>query len=820
MKRKYTYLLIRHILLALLVPAFVCCTSEEYTQASGLGWVDFSINTASIPDFPASNPAYSLTVASADGAFSHTWPTAEDYPKHESYSVGRYRAVAVSGDLGAEGYDCPCYCGQVDFDVAEAKHSVIDIDCSLSQAIVNISFGEGLVSASPQAVATVHSSGHGYVDADASKEGPIYLSPGATYIYVAVYDASGRSATVAPDFCIETQASNIYDISIDLISDNLLEVKCSDAVSQTPISEKLFDSAPPSISAQGFVSGVPFGIMEGFPIPEPIKMIVKAPAGLSAAILTSVGGGDELPAECDLLSDAASFDVKNIGVDMLDNETLIVDFTDFLENVGVQTNSSFSFLLQARDKLNRVSQACILQVEIKSVDLSEVGQSYSSIVSGFATVDVALSSPDFKREDFEVFILNDNEPAAQSAQILDLVADSERMMAHIKFALEPGLDDVDARIDFMGNPKLFFKVLRTVPEYELFIDAFALSANIYVTSEDEILRDFIIDNATPIVNGAVASILDRNVKAGCITIAQLSPATSYDISTVLIPGRYAPMSKATTEKAEQVPSGDFEDFEDLIQYKRLPRGGVYSNTIFPIFNMQNFTEIDVKWPQKHWSGTNDKTFCKSAYAHNTWYMYPSAMLDFSASASGTKSMKMQSVGWSLNGPEIPPYKQEDGSASLSYNANVPEVAHHSAGKVFLGSYKFDPASLSESYVQGVAFSSRPRSLNGFFQYVSDVSSDDNGLVVIELINDLGPEPVIVASASMRFPSSPGFTSFNLPLNYQTIGVKATKLCIMFSSSYHCGSIAEEDESVPVTPNPELGMFCGSALRVDNLSFSY
>lgn len=235
--------------------------------------------------------------------------------------------------------------------------------------------------------------------------------------------------------------------------------------------------------------------------------------------------------------------------------------------------------------------------------------------------------------------------------------------------------------------------------------------------------------------------------------------------------------------------------------------------------MQNYKSIDVKWPQKHWAGTNDKTFCKAAKRQNTWYMYPSAMLDFSMSASGSKSMQMQSVGWSLHGPEIQPYTQ-DGASQLSYNANVPQVEHRSAGKTFLGSYKFNPSTLSEVYDQGVPFSSRPRSLNGFFQYVSDISVTDYGLVVVELINDAGPEPVSVATASMRFPSSPGFTSFNLPLNYHTIGVKATRLRIMFASSYRLGSIDEEDEAVPTTAHAAQGMYLGSVLRVDNLSFSY
>jgi len=799
--------------------ALVGCSSREYTQASSLGWVDFTITTGESVPALTGEPSYSLTVSSDDGAYSHTWSSLSDYPKYEPYTVGRYNARAISGSLGAEGYDCPCYAGETDFEVIESKYTNVSIDCSLTQAIINVSVGDRLKSDSPETKVIVHSSGHSYVTAIGLDDGPIYLTPGTTYLYVTIEDGLGGKATVAPDFRIDTEAAKAYDIFVDMVADDVLQVKCGNIVTQMPISAQLFQSAPPSVEAQGFLPGSVLNIFEGFPAAEPIRMVVNAPAGLSAAILTVMSRSDEFPGECDLLDPSHPLKGQGLKVERVDDETLIVDFTDLLENVGVLKNSDLTFMLQARDRLNRVSQALMLRVAIKSVDMSQVGQAIAQVGSDFASIDVALTSPDFNRDDFCVYILDDDGNILKKSEIVDFKSDSEAKTASINFSIDSGFDDIPVRIDFMGNPKLYVIVERSIPSYDIFVDAFALSANIYVTTEDETLRGIIIKNAVPKVNGATASILDRNSAEGYITIVQLSPSTAYDISTVLIPGKYAPVVRITTEKAEQVPSGDFEDFEDLLDYKRLPCGGTYSNTVFPIYNMQNFTSIDVKWPQKHWAGTNAKTFCKSAARHNTWYMFPSAMIDFGMSASGSKSMQMQSVGWSLDGPEIEPYKQND-ETQFAYNANVPNVEHRAAGKAFLGSYKFNPSTLTETYEQGVAFSSRPRSLNGFYQYVSDVSTHDYGFVNVELINDVGEESVTVASGSMRFASSPGFTSFNLPLTYYTIGVKATKLRIMFSSSYRYGDIEKEDAEVPVTADASKGMFIGSTLRVDNLSFSY
>lgn len=821
-----TSLSIRCILPMLLFVALAGCTSREYTQASGMGWVDFAISTNAGVLESFGDPSYSLTVTSSDGVYSHTWQSFSEYPKYEPYSIGKYSARAISGSEDAEGFNCPCFAGNADFDVIESKHSVFDIECSLIQSIVNISFGEKLKADCPEAKVTVHSSGHGYVEVDKSDAGPAFILPGTTYLYVTVQDAQSRSVTVAPDFRLETEASKSYSISLELTADSQLEVTCGDIISQMPISEELFQSAEPSIESVGFNSGEELAITEGFPANDKIQMIVNAPAGLSSVILTADDGSGFLPSECDLLDSNSTFALHGLSIDRVSDELMIIDFTDMLENLGVNANSEFTFMLQARDRLNRVSDVSLLRVSIKSVELALVSAPLCDVGQETATVDVSLSSPEFSRDDFSVYILGDEHAEWHEAEIIDCAftsvdgASEAFNRARITFKADNALDDFTARVDFMGNPKLYVKVERQIPEYEIFVDAFALSANIYVTSANTSLREIIVKNATVKANGADAAILERNEENGMISIAQLSPSTAYDISTILIPGRYAPTVKATTEKAEQVPSGDFEEFEDLLEYKKLPCGGIYSNTVFPIYNMQNFIDIDVKWPKKHWASTNAKTFCKSAANANSWYMHPSAELCFDMSASGTKSMQMQTVGWSLEGEEIPPYKQADGDSFLPYNDNVPPVAHRSAGKVFLGTYKFDPANLTEAYEEGVNFQSRPRSLNGFFQYVSDPSYTDNGLVIVELINDAGSEPISVASASLRFDNSPGFTSFNLPLTYHTVGVKATKLRIMFSSSYHYGNIHEEDEETPATPYPSKGMYLGSTLRVDNLSFSY
>ncbi len=113
----------------------------------------------------------------------------------------------------------------------------------------------------------------------------------------------------------------------------------------------------------------------------------------------------------------------------------------------------------------------------------------------------------------------------------------------------------------------------------------------------------------------------------------------------------------TTEKAQQLPNADFEERRKSVEYRNLPSGGRYSQTIVGIFNRQNHANIKQEAPQS-WANVNAKTFCMDAARHNTWYMQPSteSVLDAYLNSYG---VRIQSVGWDIDGPEIPDYRQPD-----------------------------------------------------------------------------------------------------------------------------------------------------------------
>ena len=200
-------------------------------------------------------------------------------------------------------------------------------------------------------------------------------------------------------------------------------------------------------------------------------------------------------------------------------------------------------------------------------------------------------------------------------------------------------------------------------------------------------------------------------------------------------------------------------------------------------------------------------------------MQPSteAVLDAYQNSYG---VKIQSVGWDLDGPEIPDYRQT-GTPYTDYSLNIPSPGHRSAGRLFLGSYRFDPSTLTETYDEGLEFSSRPTALNGFYKYIPAAPGiSEQGLVRVEVIGVADGAEVTIARAEATLPVAAGYTAFTVPLYYPMFGVKATKVKVLLASSTAVGTIAEETECVLTVADPVTSTYSGSTLWVDALSFSY
>ncbi len=799
----------------------VSCSSHQNAEISGLGWIVPDLQVSVEPEAPLIDN-FTFTITSEDGVYSHTWPTVESFQDYESFQVGSYVAKAVSGQELAEGYNCACYVGETKFQVTEAARTEVLVHCTLTQAMWKLALSEKFNQAFPNASFVAHVAECEYVDVDKGAVSPLLLIPGETYFFFTIQDAQGRSVSVIPDLKVDTAPASSYLLSVDYDGSSII-ASCGAQESSIVVDDALFDSTEPWIVCEGFESNETINLIEGYPSEQQIKMTAHASGrGLQSVILTVMSdpaGAISYVGEYNLFGQSNA--VKEAGLQVTQEAmSLEADFTQLLENINIDQNTVVTFVMQARDLENRVSPVAILRASISSIDLAPVSQTPAIVGVNKAQIVLQATAPDVEEKDIAIWELDGMGNALKELPIETFEMDPVSLQLSLGFSVDPGINPVPIRVDFMGLPKLTAQVERQVPDFSIGVDPFATSALIVVTAETPEITEALLQYMKVYANGNPTTVSSRQPEYNLLWITGLQASTTYTLQAEIIEGQNVAEAKIVTEGASQMPMGDFEDVEEDFKYGNLPCGGSYSAAAFPIYNQQNYMDWVVWWPTKYWASVNDKTFCRQAKNHNSWYMQPSSVIDFDEYVSGSKSIRISSVGWSLNGEEIPPYMQEEGEY-VPYNENVPNIDHRSAGKLFLGSYSFNSATCTETYTQGMAFSSRPYSLNGFYKYDPDPSyPEDEGYVEIELINDAGSEPLTIARATQRLSATPAFVAFNLPLTYDIIGVKATRLKVLFASTVNQGDMASEDESVTVTANVPNAWFRGSTLWIDNLSFAY
>ena len=795
------------------------CASEGSTLMSELGWVKYSMKVDDNPLAPSIND-FSLTMSTKDGAYAHTWDNIKSFPATENFHVGQYVATAISGDLRAEGYDCQCYFGTQEFAIEEGKTTQVEIAAKLYQSLINTSYDENISERFDSVCAIYHTVGHGYENAY-QLDRPILTAPGETYLNLMLKDRIGRTITLNTGFSINCESNELYDVKIENDNDTIL-ISGNGTEQKVIISEALFDAEAPTIECSGFESGVVVPLTAGYPSKENISVDVESEISLSKITLSAIGipkGSIDLPDECDLINVPTAY--TDLGLTVIKTAGgYHIDFTRLLENIIVENNTSMQFIVQATDILGCTSDLAELKVYIQGVDFSIIENHPAVIGKNIATLVLAMSQNEVQEADFKVYQLNEQMVREKELPIVASSLDETKRLLSLSFDIGKGIAKVPIEICYLDMPKVTTVVERMVPNFSFTVDAYATKAVLQVNSIDSVTVEEITRFCTVYADEAEAYITKRTPTDGTITIAGLSPQTKYNLKVVVIQGDYAANTRIETEEALQIPDGDLEDVDVLIKYDQLPSGGIYSASAFPVYNMQNFKDIRIPWMREYWASVNNKTFCKTAKNPNTWYMQASSDIDFSSYVSGNKSVRISSVGWSLDGEEIPPYKQEE-NMYLPYNNNVPTIEHKSAGKLYLGTYSFYAGTMTEEYVEGVKFTSRPTSLNGFYKYSPDKGThDDAGVVKIQLLNTNNGEETVIAEAEDFLYTAPDFIAFNVPLTYLVEGVRPTLLKIFFSSSRNYGTIEEEDERVPVTANIPEAKYEGSVLWIDNLLFSY
>lgn len=842
----HSYRILAAALAAAILTILGSCSSESSSPVNDSGLINPLITVDPTVDNGNGSPQTTVGVpplpeelggqlSTADGSLSRSWPSIADFPTDQPFLAGTYTLTVGSAADMTEGFDCPYFFGTAEFTLTGGETVRPEVVCSLANTMLDVDFADGFSDYFTGCSVTFHSHGGRYVSFSSGEKRCIYLRPGDIDVSLDLTLPDGRSCSVYMTSIKNALPRHCYTATLTISTDGQkapavtlsLDQRISSDDVTILLTPELLDAAVPRIQCEGFADGTPLRVTEGAAPSGRISASVDGTQlrGLylstNSPSLLSAGW----PAEVNLIeASATDLQIMNsLGLSLSRTEGLMtVDFTDVIPRLRtIPGLPQHRFQLQARTVANIESEPAILAVETGSVDVGLT--SVSDAVMGIDSCTMHLSLPaDASLPDLGVELLSENGQWISPASIRRTPY-ADGTGASLTFDVPSGQADISARIIYCGAVKTTATIRRKAPAFGINVDAFAHSAVIRIEPQMPELTAYITRTASIYAGNEPTLQLSRNEENGQIIVTGLKADTRYTLrATVLAQPRdindfTAPVT-ITTEKASELPNADFEDRRESVRYRDLPSGGRYSQTIVGIFNQQNRVSIKQEVPLK-WANVNAKTFCTSAARHNTWYMQPSteAVLDAYQNSYG---VKIQSVGWDLDGPEIPDYRQT-GTPYTDYSLNIPRPGHRSAGRLFLGSYRFDPPTLTETYDEGLEFSSRPTALNGFYKYIPAAPGiSEQGLVRVEVIGVADGAEVTIARAEVTLPVATGYTAFTVPLSYSMFGVKATKVKVLLASSTAVGTIAEETEGVVTVADPVTSTYSGSTLWVDALSFSY
>lgn len=778
-----------------------------------------------------------LTIQSADGRYSHTWMPLTDFRTDEPFRPGEYVVEAFYGSADAEGFDCPYFYGSRSVNLVAGTTTQVAVECRLANIGIVIKFDPQYADVLQDISATIHSAGGGYVDYPSTETRTAFVNPGTVSLFLDVTTAAGTRAEFLAATVSNAHAGMLYEISIGCETtqngDPQLSISFDDRISTDDIvialTPSFLSAVPPVLAATGFDEQTPVEIIEGNRPGSKVAFGVEGCAGGQLLLTTKARSLESRgwPDEVDLLN--AGSDVisrmQSLGLKLTETPADIssVDLTDVLPNLRADDPVD-AFFVSAVSAQGKMSGPVALRVDVQEADLSVT--SVSDVLMGLNIGQMHIvARGDDVAENIAVEVKSADGSTWKAAEILTV----EPVEGHdgewiVRFRVpQMAVASASVRLLYCGEERVRSTIRFVSPEFSIEVDPFARYAVVRFSTAEVGMLETVTSMANLYVNGQKQVLMRRDPENGLILLGGLNEHTQYVISASLYDNpteqsQFCSPVKIETERCLTVPNGSFEDVHDGVKYKNLPAGGRFSQNIVDIFNCQNYATYDYFAPEQ-WANTNAKTFCRQAANYNTWYMQPSVYSITDATA-GAYAVSIVSTSWDLNGQAIDPYRQT-GTPYTSYSKNIPSIAHHAAGKLFLGEYGFDPATEREVYKEGVSFASRPTSLNGYYRYMPCIGDQsDRGLVIVELLADRDGTDIVVSRGIGYLPVATGYTAFSIPLTYDLFGIKPYKLKIMFSSSTHIGSIAEESASVITFSDPVTSTSLGGSLQIDDLTFSY
>lgn len=818
--------------------ALLCaCSSDSGAQFGAVGTLslnleaqifmlnpDGSTSDVRVPGAPESDRT-AVTMMSAGGEYTHSWPAFDDFPQDDDYIAGSYLLRAACGNPDDEGFDTPVFAGETTAVITEGSRT----DASLTLGMINTGvitrFGtlaDGGVTLTSLGFLTPGGKYHPYTP---DTEGMLCLRCGDATIYATLTDGD-RSLSLSLGKASLPLPGTLYTCSATLEAGKLT-FDAPGLHRDIPLSAGLFDGRSPRVTVSDNLAST-LVLAEGEKPDSPALLTVTPGSRpLASIILSTLSPSlqklDGYPLEADLLDASQRRKLEEFGAVITDNDgEITIDISSLLARLVYlddKATERSTFTLIATDIAGLTSSPVAADIVSTPVDL-EISVPEAAVMGiDIATLDITCPSDNFASN----LAVSISTPGAPDRQVDVTVTPTRPGHYDVSFPIGEGSTPVTVKVLYCDELRSTIKIPRVMPPFTIEVDPHALGAVIRIVPSDPDLTRVITERVNLYIDSRECPLYARFPDRGCVAVVGLDAATTYSFKATMMTGvddpDFTPAVSARTESTRQLPNPSFEDRADGPKYLDLPSGGRYSQTQVEIFNWQHKVTFAHEVP-KGWANVNAKTFCKAASNHNTWYMQPSAYLSRKYAVDLTFSAVIRSTGFDLEGEPIPDYAQT-GKPYLDYSPIIPTVRNRAAGKLFLGSYTFDPSTMTETYTEGIPFTSRPESLNGSYKFIPATSDrTDCGLAIIEVIGRQDDRDIVIASARQALPLSWDFRTFSIPLTYNIFGVQATKIKVMFASSSHIGTIDEETASVPLHFDAPTATASGGELWLDNITLSY
>lgn len=818
------------------------CEKDNNKPQLGSGNFKLSIETNSevVPvlrraksnnDVVPSADDFTISLTNEDGSFAKNWNSINSIPSDDTYDVGNYTISASYGSLADEGFVTPHYYGETKFAIRDQETTPVEVTCTLAHVKVSIQYTEAFTKYFTDYKTTIQSKSGKEIIFDKGETRDAYVTPGDITMKLNLTKPNGISATFQPAKISNASAREHYLITFDVtesVGAAILSIVFDNSTEVEPITIDISDEAmiapAPYIKLNGVDANGKIEIQEcEQPDNGVLGASITARGGLAGCTLSTSSSylnEQGIPSQLELseLSEEQASLLRQMGLEIKGFGTNVskmgyINFATLAPSLQIASdgNTDHTFTLTARDSNGKVSEP--VTFTITNTPLTLTLNDINKVMLGSTSVNIPIS---FNGKDISKLNIYTADNDIVPYTIISHNENNYILCATVEIGNKPR----SLYLSYANRRNTDSKEVGViVPEYTLNCndyDIWTTRATMRVVATDATYQDIVEKYITFHINenGSWKGFTPEKTTRG-YNITGLSAGRTYNFCGSCLADQsdieQSHILKITTESALNLPNAQFESWNTWFS-KTIDKGGKYGK----VAGMTQETQTLESSNPTGWATVNTKTVPTSPTTANTWYMVPSTLITTGVSGNGAL---LRNVAWDNNG-STPPQGTWGVSQSLS-SLNAPNIAHHSAGKLFLGSYSYNHTTGIEIYNEGIGFTSRPSKLTGQYKYIAR-GGDTNGVVTVTVEHrTANGETITLATRTVNLNPASNYTNFEVALSYTNIQYKATHLKVMFASSNNASkSQNSETANIATVNNKSQAISVGSELYIDNISLSY